>query len=285
MLQPIILALCAVLLAGCTNAEKSSNAGETQLRVIAAAAGAAEIMSEIGLGDSIVGVDERNTNASDAELVTSGHSFNFEKLISLQPTHLILDSLTDSSEVRKQLEQIRVEVIELPTAESITGIYNKYQILGEKFNRSTEAQSASAELQSKFDDLKITTRSFRIAFLYLRGTNAIFFVGGKGSGADSLISAVGSVDVGAQNLTNPFSPLTAEVMRQLNPDVLLLMREGYESVGGLEGLKSLPGLSGTDAVKRGNIVLIDDRELLNFGPQTINVLRQIQEQLSGFDAA
>lgn len=285
MRRPIILALFGLLLVGCTNAENSTNQAESNFRVIAAAAGAAEILSEIGLAESIVGVDERNSNSSEAEVVTSGHSFNFEKVISLQPTHVILDSLTDSSEVRQRLDEIQIKIIELPTAESISGIFNKYEVLGQEFNRITEAQIASAALRAKFDEFQITTRSFRIAFLYLRGTNAIYFVGGKGSGADSLISALGSVDVGAQNLDNPFSPLTAEVMRQLNPEVLLLMREGYESVGGVEGLRSLPGLSKTEAVRRGNIVLIDDRELLDFGPQTINVLRQIQEQLSGFNAA
>lgn len=282
MRKLLILPLLALLLAGCTSPTKSA---ENELRVIAAAAGSAEILSEIGLADAVVGVDERNSRASEAEVVTSGHSFNFEKVISLRPSYLILDTLTDSSEVRERLQQAQIEVIELPTAESIDQIFEKYQVLGKAFNKVEEAKSASAALQARFTEFKVTTRSFNIAFLYLRGTNAIYFVGGKGSGADSLIQAVGSVDVGAANLDTPFSPLTAEVMRQINPEVLLLMKKGYESVGGLAGLKSLPGLSATTAVKQGNIVVIDDRELLDFGADTLNVLQQIQAQLKQIDNA
>lgn len=271
-----------LFLTSCAATQKSEN---SELRIIAAAAGAAEILNEIGLADSIVGVDERNAKATDAQVVTSGHSFNFEQVISLKPSFVILDSLTDSSEVRQQFRESKIEIIDLPTAENIDQIFDKYQILGERFDKAVEAESASKALEAKFIEFKASSRSFRIAFLYLRGTNAIYFVGGKGSGADSLIEAVGSIDVGAAQLDNPFSPLTAEVMRQLNPEVLLLMNNGFESVGGLSGLKALPGLSGTTAVKNGNIVLIDDRELLDFGPETIDVLRQIQDQLKALDAA
>lgn len=277
-----LLAILIVLISGCTPAQKSE---ESQLRIIAAAAGAAEILNEIGLADSIVGVDERNARASQKQVVTSGHSFNFEQIIALNPSYAIIDSLTDSSEVRQQFKQSKIKIINLPTAENIDQIFDKYKILGKRFNKVKEAEAASNALRAKFDEFKVSNRSFRIAFLYLRGTNAIYFVGGKGSGADSLIAAVGSVDVGAAELNNPFSPLTAEVMRKLNPEVLLLMKNGFESVGGLEGLRSLPGLSGTTAVKNGSVVLIDDRELLDFGPETIDVLGQIQDQLKALDAA
>lgn len=277
-----MLAILSLLISGCAPAQNSEN---TELRVIAAAAGAAEILTEIGLDNSIVGVDERNAKASQAQVITSGHSFNFEQVIALNPNYVIIDSLTDSSEVRQQFKQSKIKIIELPTAENIDQIFDKYQILGKRFNKVKEAESASNALRAKFDEFKVSNRSFRIAFLYLRGTNAIYFVGGKGSGADSLIEAVGSVDVGATELNNPFSPLTAEVMRKINPEVLLLMKNGFESVGGLTGLRSLPGLSGTTAVKNGSIVLIDDRELLDFGPETIDVLGQIQDQLKALDGA
>ena len=275
----------ALLLTGCSSETQNAENNGSELRIVAAAAGAAEILQEIGLAKEIVGVDERNSWLSSASVVTSGHSFNFESLIALQPTHVVLDSLTDSTEVRDRLGSSGIKVVELPTATSIPGIYEKYIVLGKEFKKEEEARIASQELQGKFSDIKIVTRNFRIAFLYLRGTNAIYFVGGKGSGADSLIAAIGSTDVGAQSLENPFSPITAEVMRKLNPEVLLLMTKGYESVGGLKGLQSLPGLAETEAVKQKRVITIDDRALLDFGPQTISVLKQMQEQLRRFDAA
>ena len=57
-----------------------------------------------------------------------------------------------------------------------------------------------------------TISGTRIAFLYLRGSSAIYLIGGKGSGADSLINAIGAVDVGAAALANPFNSMTSESM-------------------------------------------------------------------------
>ena len=56
-------------------------------------------------------------------------------------------------------------------------------------------------------------------------------------------------------------------------------------MGGLKGLKDLPGVAETEAVKQNRVVVIDDRALLDFGPQTISVLQQMQKQLRKFDAA
>lgn len=280
-----LLLAVVTIITGCSSSSPEKSTDRTELRLIAAAAGAAEILNEIGLGDLVVGVDERNAEAISAQIVTSGHSFNFEKLVATRPTHVILDALTDSKEVRDRLELSNLEIVELPTAENIAQIFNKYEILGAVFNRSIEAESAGLALREKFNEFSATKTGFRIVFLYLRGTNSIYLVGGKGSGADSLITAVGSFDVGAEKLDKPFSPLSSEVMSQLNPEVLLLMKNGFESVGGLAGLRALPGLAGSIAVQQGNIVLIDDRELLNFGPGTINVLRQIQKQLRMFSVA
>lgn len=281
----VFLALIFGMLSGCANSSQNKIRESEGLRIIAAASGAAEILDEIGLSKAIVGVDERNEVSGKVERVTTGHSFNIEKLISLRPTHVILDSLIDSKEFRKQFQDYPITFVSLPLAESISDIFVKYEILGRAFDKPSEASSASSALKMKFDSFKSEGRSFQICFLYLRGTNAIYLMGGKGSGADSLIEALGSRDVGAEKSSQPFSPLSAEVMRTLNPEVLLLMTGGLESIGGLTGLSKLPGLSNTRAVKRMQVILIDDQELLDFGPRTLEVLISMKRQLEQFDVA
>jgi iron complex transport system substrate-binding protein len=274
--------ITVVVLAGCATSNSSSNSQETQVRIIAAAAGSAEILKELGLGNEIVGVDERNSISHNSMKVTTGHAFNFEVVASLKPTVVILDSLTDSREVEKKFQDLKVSIVNLPTAENIEQIYTKYKILGKHFEREELAKQASEALRTKFEKVPKGNKSLRIVFLYLRGTNSIYLVGGKGSGADSLIEKIGSVDVGAQILDSPFTPLTAEVMKQLNPEAILLMSKGLESVGGFEGLRKLPGLEKSIAIKKKQIILIDDRKLLDFGPETLNVLEEMTKQSRRF---
>jgi iron complex transport system substrate-binding protein len=120
----------------------------------------------------------------------------------------------------------------------------------------------------------------RVAFLYLRGTSAIYLLGGKGSGADDLITRAGGVDVGAEAGLPPFTPLTAEALANLNPDVILVMTKGLESVGGVAGLTQLPGVAQTSAGREGRVIAVDDTVLLSFGPRTSALVQLMAKALA-----
>jgi iron complex transport system substrate-binding protein len=117
-------------------------------------------------------------------------------------------------------------------------------------------------------------------FLYLRGGSAIYLIGGKGSGADSLLAAAGVQDLGAQNLEVPFTPISAETLSSLNPDIFLVMSKGLESVGGLSGFLELPGVAQTDAGRNSAVVAVDDSLLLSFGPRTPALISSLAQSIN-----
>jgi len=53
----------------------------------------------------------------------------------------------------------------------------------------------------------------------------------------------------------------------------------FESVGGVDGLLSLPGVAQTPAARDRRVVVVPDGELLNFGPRTPRTLAEIARQL------
>jgi iron complex transport system substrate-binding protein len=124
----------------------------------------------------------------------------------------------------------------------------------------------------------------RVAFLYVRGTASVYLLGGEGSGADEVTAAAGGVDVGALNGLAAFTPLTAEAIVQADPDVLLVMSRGLESVGGIDGLLSLPGVSSTRAAAARAVVVVDDDLLLSFGPRTGALIERLAEILRTFSS-
>jgi iron complex transport system substrate-binding protein len=133
----------------------------------------------------------------------------------------------------------------------------------------------SKEIGQSLAAVKAADRKAKILFLYLRGGNSIYLLGGKGSGADSLISAINGVDVGAEFSADPFTPVSAEILAGLNPDVILVMSKGLASVGGVTGLRELPGVAQTEAGKKGRILAVDDSLLLSFGPRTPDLILQM----------
>jgi len=116
--------------------------------------------------------------------------------------------------------------------------------------------------------------------LYLRGGSAVYLIGGKGSGTDSLIAAIGGIDAGAEKFENPFTPMSAEAIATLNPDVFLVMSKGLESVGGVDGLIALPGIAQTQAGKNRAIVAVDDSLLLSFGPRSYSLLAALSQSIA-----
>lgn len=66
----------------------------------------------------------------------------------------------------------------------------------------------------------------------------------------------------------PFTPITTEALAQAQPDVILMMTKGLESVGGLDGLLTIPGIAQTPAGLNRRVVDMEDGVLLGFGPRT-----------------
>ena len=69
--------------------------------------------------------------------------------------------------------------------------------------------------------------------------------------------------------------MTSESILSLNPEIILVMSKGLESVGGVDGLLALPGISQTDAGVNKRVIAVDDSLLLSFGPRTPDLLRQL----------
>ena len=83
--------------------------------------------------------------------------------------------------------------------------------------------------------------------------------------------------MGAAKFSQPFTAMTSELMVALNPDLILVMSKGLESVGGVEGLVALPGVAQTAAGKAKRVISVDDSLLLSFGPRTPDLITQLSK--------
>jgi iron complex transport system substrate-binding protein len=249
-------------------------------RVVVLANGVAEIMNSLNARSILIGRDISSTEEAlaDIPVVTSGHQVLSEQVIALKPDLVIVDASTGPKSAIDQIKAAGINVVQTPESWTLADISSKVAAVasaigarqqGDLLNRAIAAEIQTSTLPSKP----------RIAFLYLRGTSSIYLMGGPGSGADSLISAIGAVDVGAQSLEYPFNTMTAEALATLNPNVIIVMTKGLQSVGGLPGLLKLPGVAQTQAGKSGAIIDVDDSLLLSFGPRTPSLVTSLAESV------
>ena len=253
----------------------------TASRVVVLANGVAEIMQSLNAQSIIVGRDISSTEKSleDIPIVTSGHQILPEKVISLKPDLVLIDASAGPQSAIAQIEKSGVQIVKIPESWTLADIEVKIAAVGAAIGASQQAQILIEKLNQSLAQSQIA-KPLRIAFLYLRGTSSVYLIGGAGSGADSIFTSLGAVDVGAQQLKNPFNTLTAESLAALNPDVIVVMSKGLESVGGVEGLLNLPGVGQTKAGKSSAIIDVDDSLLLSFGPRTPSLIEQLRIALN-----
>ena len=251
-------------------------------RIIALANGSAEIIDAMRFKKLIVGRDIASTDESlkDVPVVSTGHQVVAEKIIALQPDLVIIDQSVGPREAITAVRKagIRVELInEVWRVDDIT---TKVNAIAQLIGLPLSGKALSDEIKSKISLVgQKVSSSPRIAFLYLRGGSSIYLLGGKGSGADSMLNALGAVDVGAAISSVPFAPFTAESFAVEDPEILLVMSKGLESVGGVDGLVALPGVAQTTAGKNRAVIAIDDSLLLSFGPRTPDLLEKIADAI------
>jgi iron complex transport system substrate-binding protein len=253
----------------------------TAARVVVLANGVAEIIQSLNAQSLIVGRDISSTadSLADIPIVTSGHQVLPEKVIALKPDLVLIDASTGPKAAIETIKAVGITVIETPESWSLKDLPIKVRAVGRAIGALDQAEELVRQLNDSLNASAVKN-SPRVAFLYLRGTSSVYLIGGAGSGADSLLAAIGAIDVGAQTLDRPFNTLTAESLAELNPDVILVMSKGLESVGGIDGLLTLPGVAQTRAGKNSAIIDVDDSLLLSFGPRTPSLVDALAKAIS-----
>lgn len=255
-------------------------------RVVSLAPGSAEIVWALGLGDVIAGKDLVSVypESDQTTTVNPGHEVALELVLSLDPTLVLADKSEENSDAVTKLVELGIPVVEIPEANTISEISPRIIAVANALGVKDAGVELASRTETRLDEANSSAgREKTIAFLYLRGNAGVYLIGGKGSGADSIIDSLGSRDAGTLIGIEGFAPLTAESLAQANPDVLMVMNEGLESVGGIEKLLALPGISSTSAGQNSAVIQADDRVLLTFGPQTPNVVTCLSEQLASFN--
>lgn len=257
-------------------------------RIIPLTGSLAETVFSLGLGDHVVARDISTTFAQAAglPLVTRAHDVSAESVLSLRPTLVLADTDTGPPEALEQIRRAGVPVLTLAVPNKVADVVPHIHTIADALGvpAAGDALAAQTERQLTLATAGHTPQHpLTVAFLYLRGSAGVQLIGGKGSGADSLIAAAGGLDAGTRLGLSTFTPITAEALVAARPDVLLLMTDGLHSVGGVAGLRKIPGIAQTPAGEHGRVITVEDGVLLDFGPRTATVITAIADGLREFE--
>jgi iron complex transport system substrate-binding protein len=241
----------------------------------------AEVVYALGLGGNVVGLDTSATYPPEAaanQNIGYQRSLSAVVILSLNPSVLIGNEVAGPAAVIEQIRGAGVPVVIFKDITTLTGASDKITgvaaALGVPNRGKALVQTMSGEISAATTLAKTAKTEPVVAFLYLRGATTQMLMG-AGSRADVLIAAANGVDAGVEAGVKGSVPITPEALVAAQPDVILVLSAGLQSVGGVDGLLQIPGVAQTPAGKNRAIVDLDDQYLLGLGPRTGQALMDL----------
>ena len=241
-----------------------------------------EVVFALGLGDYVVAVDTSATYPAEVtNLPQIGYQrvLSAEGVLSMDPTVVIGSTNAGPPEVLEQIRAAGVPVVVLESVITVDGGARKIRGIaqalgvpdrGEALARKLEIQISAARALSAQAQERPTA-----VFLYMRGLDTLF-LGGKGHLSHELFESSGAVSGGAAlGVEAQVIPLTAESLAAADPDCIVVLTRGLESVGGLEGIVTIPGVGETTAAQEGCILDFDDQYFGGGGPRMGQLLMEL----------
>ena len=240
-------------------------------RVVCLGGSITEIVYAVGRGDWVVGTD---TSSSYPELVHDlpkvgyHRAFSAEGVMSLEPTLVLHTSESGPQTALDQLENLGVELYEVPKAQdeatAVESILTVGSLLGEDERAGEIVDKLKRDIARVRELRQETQGEPGVVFLYGRGGGTLM-IGGRGTTAEYMIELAGCTNL-AQDFEG-YKPYSSEVFATLDPDFVLMMSHGLESVGGVSAILDTPGVKLTRVNTEDRIIHIEDLKLLGFGPR------------------
>ena len=244
-----------------------------------------ETVFALGHGGAVVGVDSTSAWPEQARALPQlGYlrKISAESVLSLSPTHIIA---AEGAGPPSAIDQLRgaqgLTLTIVPGGDSVQDAKARILTVGQLLDAQDAAADLVAAMDAKLHEVKLAQAADpstmpRALFIYARGAK-ILMVAGRDTPAHTMLTLAGAKNA-AESLEG-FKPLTPEAVIQAAPEVIVMPSEGAQSIGGEQGVFSLPGLAQTPAGQRRALILVDDVKLLGFGPRLGEAVAELHQRL------
>jgi len=234
-------------------------------RIVSLAPSTTEILFTLGLGDSVVGIDEYSDYPSDVKSIDRIGNFarpNIEKIILLRPDYILVN--TDiAKDTFSYLEDLGIKIIKV-SPKSVDELCNEIEMLGATFGKENQAKSITQDIRSRIRKVSRSIEKDKPkVFIQLFDDPLVtvsFFIG-------DAIRLAGGENI-AWDVKDHAGLFSVEQLIERNPDIII-------AVGFSEGML-LP--SSISAVKNNRIYKdMNPSILLRPGPRIIDAIEELNK--------
>lgn len=275
ILNQIILSFTLLLLMACKQKQQDENFNPaTAKRIVSVSKQITEMLFALGKGKDIVACDLTSSYPDSAKLLPKvGYHrlLSTEGIVSMRPDVVVYSPNIGPATVIPQLQQVGIRCKEFFESNTLDSAQLLLTALANYFGVKGVADSLNKQLQQQMQIVyaaqKQCTDTPKVMVIQFGQANNVFFVmSGRNGPADAMIRlAVGKPAV---YQAKGASQLSAEAIATANPDVVIVTDFGFDKLGGVEGVKKLPGVALTNAAKNNRIYRFNEHDIVYFGPRS-----------------
>ena len=272
-----------MLLCACGRFSKKDEKQASVERIVCIAKQYNEIIFALGVEKDLVAVDLSSTYPPQIKkLPTVGYhrALSAEGILSTKPTLIIHDNNVGPEAVMKQLNDLKIPMKVFDTkGDDIASAKALITEMGTYFHKEKKADSLNWKLDADMTKATEAVAQYKdkpkvIVVHFGRANNVYLTMTKKSTTAKLLEWAGGEIPLDGER---GMLQLSAEVIAQTDPDLILLTDFGYDQLGSLDEIKKLPGLAGTKAAKANRIYRVEEHDLVYLGPRTGEIVLKLQE--------
>ena len=246
-------------------------------RVVSLAPDLAELLYDIGAGDSLQGaVEYTDYPAAAKALPRVGDAFHVdvEKLVALKPDLVLAWEGGTPEPLIAKLRALKLPVLALGTHE-LLDIASNMETLGLATGHADAAQLAADDFRTFLGALRARyANQAPLTLFYEISPQPLFTIGG-GQSISKLMEVCGGRNVFA-DLTELAPPVTLEAVLARDPQVIVTGDGEGDTAARFKAWQRWPDLS---AVKQGNFVVLNDDWISRATPRLLNAGKQLCEAL------
>ncbi|WLQ14460.1 ABC transporter substrate-binding protein [Hahella aquimaris] len=254
---------------------------ERMQRILSIGGAVTEIIYALEQEQRLIGSDITSYYPPEAENMPKigyERSLSAEGILALRPDAVLASEDAGPPSVLQQLKGAGATWFTVPTAQDLDGVYANIRQIGYLLGAETQADKLVTDMQAQQQRLEQekaqNQRSARVIFVLQHGGGAPM-VAGSNTAADRIIRLSGAVN--ALQGVEGYKPMTPESLAQAQPDLILTTTLGMEQAGGIDAMRSIPGVKLTPAGRNNKIAAMDGLLLLGFGPRTVVAARQLRQ--------
>ncbi|WP_193182988.1 heme/hemin ABC transporter substrate-binding protein [Nisaea sediminum] len=275
---PSLLLAAALLLVQAAHADSPQ-------RIVSAGGDITEIIYALGAGDRVIAVDSTSNHPAEAaskEQIGYIRRLAAEGILSLQPDLLIAAHDAGPPAAVEQLRAAGLRVELAPKGDTPDGVLGKVRFVGKALGMDAEAEALAGRIETDLSKAIETAKSYtdspRVIFVLSERDGAPLVAGAETS-ADAIIALAGAANA-AEGFSG-YKPMSQEAIIEAAPDVLLMMSQTVERLGGIDAMLARPDFSLTPAGKERRYVAMEGMFLLGFGPRAPEAVRSLATALRG----